>query len=206
METITVSAVTLKSFPFKDRQYIITALSEELGVIGILIKGVSLKQPHKLCFCEPFCTAVWVLRRNRGNLFLFCEGSNADLRLPLRAASEYILTGSRMIKALLRSQLPEKPAPLLYKLFLSFLRNIPRVPCQNTLLACFYLKLLQHEGIFPFFSEGAYPEEISPEERLLFQHLVSVKNFTQIGELRTRKESLEKLEALLFSEYETKVF
>jgi len=200
MEEIQTTAIILRSLPFRDHQKIISAFSKELGMIGLIIKGLSSKKSLKLPFCEPFCEAELVLSKKGGDLFLFKEGSVIDLHLPLRNDLAYIKTSSLMAKAILGSQLPEKPSPSLYTFLTAVLRRIPTASCQKTLLACFYLKLLKHEGIYntPHVSRGG--TILSERERALFLKLAEMRNFSRLEEESVSEGELALAEEIFFEQ------
>lgn len=193
MQHKTTSAIILRSIPFKDHQKIVTAFSKELGLISIIVKGLSSKKFFKLAFCESFCEAELVISKNRGDLFTLNDGSILDLHLPLRQELRYLYTASSMTKAILDSQLPEKPSSLLYTLLSMCLHQIPTFPCLNTLLACFYLKTLKNEGVFPFFSEETLLKTLSDNEK---KHFIDISNMQNFSILRTKETSLEELKKL----------
>lgn len=191
MEYTTTSAIILRAIPFKDHQKILTAFSKELGIISIIIKGLSSKKNSKLHLCAPFCEVELVLSKNKGDIFTFHEGSVINLHLPLRDQLSCLHTASSMVNAILESQMPEKPAPLLYSLLSLSLEQIPKFLCQNTLLACFYLKVLKHEGLFcPEMTANA----ISNKDKENLTTISSVKNFYVLREIRTSLEIIKKIE------------
>lgn len=194
MDYITTPAIILRSIPFKDHQKIVTAFSKELGMISMIIKGLSSKKLFKRPFCESFCEVELVLSKKNGDLFTFQEGSIIDLHLPLRDHLQSLSTASSMVKAILESQLPEKPAPLLYALFSTCLYQIPTFLCQNTLLACFYVKILKHEGIFSLSSEGLMKNSLSEQEKKELTEISNIQNFSTLKRINTRLEVVNKLE------------
>ncbi|MBS0626630.1 MAG: DNA repair protein RecO [Verrucomicrobia bacterium] len=200
MQHKTTSAIILRSIPFKDHQKIVTAFSKDLGLISIIVKGLSSKKFFKLPFCESFCEAELVLSKKRGDLFTLNDGSILNLHLPLRQELRYLYTASSLTKAVLDSQLPEKPSALLYTLLSMCLHQIPTFPCLNTLLACFYLKTLKNEGIFPFFSEEPFLETLSEKEKKHFIDISNVQNFSVLRTKETSREELNKLEQIFLTQ------
>ncbi len=165
-------------------------------MISMIIKGLSSKKLFKLPFCESFCEVELVLSKKNGDLYTFHEGSIIDLHLPLRDNLRHLYTASSMTRAILDSQLPEKPAPLLYSLFSICLHQIPTFLCQNTLLACFYLKILKHEGVFSLLSEDPETKALSEEERNNLTEISDTQNFSILKDRRTSSEELRKLEQI----------
>ena len=196
MQYITTPAIVLRSIPFKDHQKIVTVFSKELGMISMIVKGLSSKKLFKLPFCESFCEVELVLSKKQGDLFTFHEGSIINLHLPLRDQLSQLYTASSMAKAILESQLPEKPAPLLYALFSICLHQVPIFFCQNTLLACFYLKILKHEGIFSLCSEETTEQALSEQEKNNLTNISNIQNFSILKKMKTSSEELKKLERI----------
>lgn len=192
MKQITTEAIVLRSLAFKDRQKILTIFSKEFGIISIILKGLSSKRSFKNSFSEPFCKAEFTLHKKGGDLFTFEEGSILDMHLSLRENLSHLKTSSSMVQALLISQLPERPSEALYTLFSLFLSQIKSFPCQNTLLACFYLKILLHEGISPVFSEDE--NILLEDEKLFFTEITKTKSFAQLREKKISLEHFQKLE------------
>ena len=139
-------SIVLRSLFFKDNQKMITLFSERFGLISLVMKGCSA--PLKTSLSEPFCEAEFFFTKGSSDLRKYQDGAIIDLHLSLRNKLCYLKTASTMTKAFLSSQMPEKPSPHLYALFSSFLKQIPGFAFQETLLACFYLKFLRHEGLY----------------------------------------------------------
>jgi len=191
MNYSTTSAIVLRSVAIKDHQRILTLFSMQFGMISAIIKGLSSKKSFKLPLCEPFCEVDLVISRKHKDLFTLHEGFVKDLHLPLREELRSLATASSMARALLHSQLPEKPAPLLYSLFASCLKQIPSFSCHNTLLSCFYLKLLKHEGIF-----SPHLLEIDDIEKKHFSNIIQLQNFSSLKKLTTTEKEFHNLERL----------
>lgn len=180
MQDLYSKAIVLRSFFFKDKQKILTLFSERFGLISMVLKGVSSKKPSILSLSESFSEGEYVFSKDHSNLFKFQDGSLLNLHLPLRNKLCFLKTASCMSTALLKSQMPEKAAPLLYALFSSFLKQIPSFSSQETLLGCFYLKLLKHEGLY----HSEYEEfPLNSEEQQMLLKITSLPNFLLLKEL-----------------------
>jgi DNA repair protein RecO len=172
-------AIVLRSFPFKDRQKIVTLFSEKFGIISLVVKGISCKKPSTNALCEPFAESEFFFTKKSSTLFRYEEGHLIDLHLALRASLCFLKTASAMSQALLKSQMPEQAAPELYTLFSSFLKQIPSFSSQETLLGCFYLKLLKHEGLHH--AKVNIPS-LSPEEQMQLSNLTLAQSFLRLKE------------------------
>lgn len=168
-------AIVLKSVFFKDNQKIITLFSEKLGLISALIKGYS--SPMKSSLSELFCEAEYIFSKGNSDLRKYQDASILDLHLPLRGKLSYLKSASCLAQSLLSTQLPEKPSPHLYALFSSFLKQIPFFTSQETLLCCFYLKFLRHEGLYH--KECEMPG-LSIEDQSLLGKIAYLQSFEEL--------------------------
>lgn len=146
MKTECCEAIVLRSIEYKERQRIITLFTPTCGLISLIIKGITSKKPHLLSLTTPFSQAEFHFVRGKSDLFYFRDGSLIDEHLLLRSQWHHLDAGSKLLKALLRTQLPGKAAPALYQLSLTYLKQIPFFPHPAPLISSFFLKLLAHEG------------------------------------------------------------
>lgn len=143
-----LKAIVLRAVPFKDRQSILTLISEEKGLISMIVKGLSKKNPHLIASINPLCEAEFVFIEGRTELLRCKEASVIDTHLSLREKYSYLELGMRFAKVLLDTQYPGKPSPSLYALFSSFLKQISAFDAALPALSCsFLLKVLKHEGL-----------------------------------------------------------
>lgn len=139
--------VTLQSIPFEEKARIITVFTKENGLISLIIKGISQKKPSLITLCNPFCLADFIYLKGRSDIFFLKDATILNEHLFLRKNLEYISSAYSMAKAILDSQLPHKPSPDLFLLFLKYLEKIPSFASQENLVCSFLLKLLNHEGL-----------------------------------------------------------
>ncbi|MBS0653333.1 MAG: DNA repair protein RecO [Verrucomicrobia bacterium] len=139
--------IVLRAFDYKDRQRIITVFTQESGIISLIIKGISKKNFRLLSLSTPFSQVEVHFKKGKTDLFRYVDGTIIDEHLRLREQYAYLQTAGGLAQAILQSQLPGKPAPSLYLLFRSFLKQVPLFDNHATLLASFRLKLLRHEGL-----------------------------------------------------------
>lgn len=190
-------AIVLRSFPFKENQKIVTVFSEHFGILSILVKGISSKKSSIHSLCELFCEGEFVFSKGRSNLNQLMDGSLLNLHLPLRDKLSYLKTAASMTNVLLKSQCPETPAPHLYALLSAFLKQIPMFSIQETLLGCFYLKLLKHEGIY---EKEHFLSFILPEEKELLFKICNIQSFKALKELKLNGALFCLLEKSFFQE------
>lgn len=140
--------IVLRSFPFKEREQILTIFTKEQGILSLILKKFSKKNQF-LALATPFTEGEFFYHKGNSTLYRFQDGTVFNEHLFLRNEWKYLELAGEMIRLLIQSQLPEKPAPVLYQIFSAYLKQIPHFPHQTTLLGSFILKLLQHEGILP---------------------------------------------------------
>src|SRR5579872_5211940 len=150
--------IVLRCMPFKENARILTLITLHSGLINIIVKKISRRTPHLLSLTTPFSQGEFFYTKRNSDLFQFQEGSLIEEHLFLRNKLSFLKTAGQMAQALLQGQLPGKPAPLLYALFSSYLKQIPSFDDPEILLGSFYLKILKYEGLiadtqpFPTFS------------------------------------------------------
>jgi len=145
--------IVLRAFDYKDRQRIITLFTQETGLISLIIKGISKKNFRLLSLSTPFSQVEVHFKKGKSDLFRYIDGTIIDEHLRLREQYAYLQTAGSLAQAILQSQLPGKPAPSLYLLFRSFLKQVPLFDNHAALLASFRLKLLRHEGLIALSAE-----------------------------------------------------
>lgn len=192
MQLHSSKAIVLRSLFLKEQQKILTLFSEQFGVIS-LVMPKRAKQAH--CLSEPFCEGEFFFWPSSSDLKKYHDGSIVDLHLGLRNQLSYLKTASAMTKAISQSQIPEKASFPIYTLFSSFLKQIPRFSLQETLLTCFYLKILRHEGLYHKDCEFS---EISKQDKDLLDKVAYLQNFDAL-----KKENVS---PLLFSYVENFFF
>ncbi|MCX6989647.1 MAG: DNA repair protein RecO [Chlamydiae bacterium] len=143
-----LKAIVLRAVPFKDRQSILTLLSEEKGIVSMIVKGLSKSRPHLIACINPLCQAEFIYTEGRSDLLKCVEASVIDTHFALREKYSFLEQGLQLAKILLESQYPGKSTPALYALFSCFLKQIPSFrEALPTLSSSFLLKLLKHEGL-----------------------------------------------------------
>jgi DNA repair protein RecO (recombination protein O) len=172
--------IVLKTIDFRDSERIITLFTKELGLISLIVKGVSPSSLPKLAVTTPFCQAQFFFTRGNSDLFRYRDSTVLQEHHNLRAHFSFLEAAGVMAKALLQTQLPGKPASLLYALFDRYLKQIPTFTQPLPLTISFLLKLLHLEGIL---SLSQLPEEFSTDEKELILSLVESRSFKKLGEL-----------------------
>lgn len=143
----TEEAIVLRSIEFKERQRIITLLTRESGVLSLIVNGIHQKKGSLINLTTPLCRGEFHYRKGKSDLHRFLDGSIADMHLPLRQSYDHLEAASLYLQAIHTSQLPGKPAPILYALCASYLKQLKEFDHPKTLAGSFYLKILKHEGL-----------------------------------------------------------
>ncbi len=172
--------IVLKTIDFRDSERIITLFTKELGLISLIVKGVSPSSLPKLAVTTPFCQAQFFFTRGNSDLFRYRDSTILQEHHSLRAHFSFLEAAGMMAKALLQTQLPGKPASLLYALFNRYLKQIPTFTQPLPLTTSFLLKLLHLEGLL---SLSQLPEEFSTDEQELILGLVESRSFKKLSEL-----------------------
>ncbi len=132
----------LRQIPFQESKQILTIFLPEEGVTSFIAKRSNTGT------FSPICELEFAYRRGRGELHYLFEGRASNSYLELRNTIEQLEYAGEIIQLLLGSQLPGKPAPLLYILTLRYLDRLRFGLKPINLVASFFLKLLTHEGLF----------------------------------------------------------
>lgn len=138
--------IVLRSLDFKDREKIITVFTANRGLISLIVKGITKKRSHLLTLTSPFTQADYHYLIGRSSLYSFKEATPLNTHHYLREKLSHIQAATTFASALLSSQMPGKPAPHLYALTLSYLKQLPQFDTPSSLTASFLLKLLKHDG------------------------------------------------------------
>jgi len=219
-EIITTEAITLKVVNHKERGQIISLYSKEEGLLKLYVT-LSKKTPFTLrALFTPLVRAEFQLTKGRSDFYRFYDGTLLDQRLSLRTALEKIEIASAMAEAIYKMLWPGQASAPLYHLLDRFLTEVATSSQPQSLLAAFYLKLLQHEGIWQtesacitcrkeliegyrykgerYCDKDAPPpaERFSKTEEQLVQQMISLRNFNTLYALQLEEAILEKLTTL----------
>jgi len=215
----------LKSIPCNEFGRITHIFTLDRGIVTFFVKHVSKNRPSIINLTSPLCRAEFVLQTRRSTLRHFVDGMILDLHLSLRQSYEQLNCAGKMLNLILTSQMPEKPAPTLYLLLVTYLRHLPAFFDLASLWASFQLKLLKHEGLLsvedicstcsktrasylvggesrcPRCSENGDSLPFSEQEWKMLLRLFHAKRIHTLKEITVNKELLRKVEIL----YKTKI-
>jgi hypothetical protein len=173
--------VILQTIPYQEHHRIAYVFTQDMGMISLLIPGVS--KPKLLALITPLTQLELVCRKKKSELFFLKEGYLVENYYFLRASWNLLQSAGKLGTVILKSQMPEKKAPKLYQLLTSCLKQLPRFQEPSTLLLLFYLKFLMHEGMIawdlPTLFPYSYPfwTEPVPELKLQLKKLAFSRSF-----------------------------
>ncbi len=139
--------IVLQTLAYRESSRIISILTPQSGIIRLIAQQVSKKKSALIHLTTPLCRAHFTYHIKRSSLYRLIDGHALDLHLSLRGKYAFLREAGTMVRLILASQLQGKPSPLLYRLFLFSLRQLPQMAFPETLRASFLLKLLKHEGL-----------------------------------------------------------
>lgn len=138
--------ITLQSISYKENSKIITIFTKEKGIISLIIKNISSKNPRLLAIASSFCLADFIYYKGKSDIYFFKDANILDSHLFLRKNFTFITTAFSMVKAIIKSQLPYKKTNI-YILFKKFLKKLKTSSSPKTLICGFLLKILFSEGM-----------------------------------------------------------
>lgn len=147
ISTKQTEGICLKSIKFRDNDAIINVFTAEYGLIKLIIHhGCNPRNPfHSLTL--PLTHSEYLYNNGKNEIHRLKEGSLINYNLQLRQKASSLDTACAMARLLLNNLYPEKPAPLLYQLFLYCLEKIPMISDINIIYSLFIIKFLKHEGL-----------------------------------------------------------
>lgn len=188
-----VEGIVLSSIPFQERSRIITLFTTE-GMLKCLVKrGVRL---DRIALATPLTRGHYLLRARKSMLYELIDGTSLDAYLELRSSLARLHQAAYMGRALLHTQWPDKPVPLLYALFQQFLQVLVSDHREQTSWHIYFLiKLLKHEGLLPSHPSGWNQEECGVLMNIAQQRLI--QHFPPLS-----PELTQKVEALFDETFE----
>lgn len=138
--------LVLCNLDYKERERIITLFTPESGLMSLIVKNITRKKSHLLALTAPLTHAEFSYAIRRSELYMFQDGTILNAHYSIRDNLSHIQAATTFANALLKTQLPGKAAPLLFRLTLTYLKYLPTFEDPASLVASFLLKLLKNEG------------------------------------------------------------
>lgn len=168
MQLEKTEGIVLRSLTYQEDARILTLFTKDLGLISLMLKGVSPRSLQKMAAASPFCQAEFVYFKGQSDMLHYRDSTLLNEHLFLRNKLSSLQTAGSLVQALLKSQMPGKSSPALYYLLDTYLKQIPAFVDPLPLLTSFYLKILSHEGVLLLSDLAASPQEQELLEELLF--------------------------------------
>jgi len=176
MGSETSKGLLLQAIPYLGQKKILKILTQDHGLISLMTRSSA----------SPFCIAEWVYKKTQKELSTLTDFSLLDPLLELRQDYTLITAAGSMARDLLRTQMPNKPAP--FTLACAYFKKLPLNP--QMMLASFRLKLLIHEGLLSSDVEPNFSD-------LEWEQLSTLAFARQFSQIQEQKEApLEKIGAL----------
>lgn len=144
--TYYLKGLVLKSQMHQESNCIITIFSEK-GLTNVFVKkGLGKHNKHRTNIIP--ITLIEIIYENKQNyLKVLKDSSLINNYQKIKSNYDNIMTAGNLISAILDSQWPEKPAPLLFSLLINLLENVPIFKNKKLLLSTFLLKIMKHDGL-----------------------------------------------------------
>lgn len=139
-------AFILHALPYRDEDKILTLFTKDSGILKAVVYRAGSKKLSPGA-TDPLTRVEIVLSEGRGELYKAGDITILSQNLKLRDQLDRLRAACAMGNILMQCQLPQKPAPLLYALFISYLEQIPTFKNIPLLVDSFYIKLLRHDGL-----------------------------------------------------------
>jgi len=187
--------IILRAISLNDSKRILTAFLPNEGVISLAARAISPSLGRLTAATSPLSRSELVYRRGRGEVHKLIEATLLSDHLALRSCAERLDCAGEIFQLLLHTQLPGKPAPLLYELTKAYLDRLQTTPSPKNLVASFFLKFLKHEGLFLW--TQTVPPGFNKEEWHLAGLLAASRSFQEIESVLIANNFFKKVKEFL---------
>lgn len=191
-----MEGIVLRSIPFEECSRIITLFTPAMGVCGVMMKEVGKKNLALLNITSVLSISEFQLSGGRSELYRLKDAALIDDFQAIRNDLAKLSAAGKMLKAVLKTQLPSNPSPTLYFLLRHYLEKMKSTTNPDNLYLSFYLKLLGHEGLFPA-EQSLSPIPFSPEEWDTIATFRHCKSFDALSRLPSMNHLEKKLSELI---------
>lgn len=147
MDKMNIQGVITHALAFKEFDRIITVFTPYDGLIKLVVKGALSHNQGQGSTTTPLTLIEALCTRGKSELYSCRELTALNSHLGLRQNLKTLEAAFDMLKVVAATQMPGKPVPDLYQLFLTFLAKLPSAKNPLALSASFRLKTLRHEGL-----------------------------------------------------------
>ncbi len=141
MEKKKVDGILLFAHSYLERKKILKIFTSD-GLLSLFAKKTTLSSLY-----TPFIIGEWIYEKKNKELLPLVDASIINDLSDLRQTYETLFAAGQIADALLKSQLSQKPSPLLYALTIAYFEKLATFEMPQNLVASFRLKLLLHEGL-----------------------------------------------------------
>ncbi|MBS3905346.1 MAG: DNA repair protein RecO [Simkania sp.] len=190
--------LVLRVIPLNDTKRILTVFLPEEGILSLATKTPSSSLNHLATATAPLTCSDFIYRKGKHEVYRLLEASILEDHLLLRSCVNRLHCAGELAQILLKTQLPGKPAPLLYALTKAYLNRLQHSNNPYNFLTSFYLKLLKHEGLLRWSAQCVYCNERSVSyfchgvgtcsmHQTHPSHLLTSREWALIGQLSTAR-------------------
>lgn len=190
-----MEGIILHLLKIGDFDQLLTIFTREAGVIKVMFRGGrdgTLKCTGGGSCASPLTRVEVVYTVGRGELYRGRELTRMESYQTLRQDLSQLNAGCALLEAIRRSQIGEKPVPLLYSLLCLYLNRLTDLSDPGVAVASFYLKILKHEGLIGADCVKDLPEE----EQLLMEFLAGCRNFADLELAKLAPDCLARIREL----------
>ena len=149
-EDLKIEGIVVKALDYEEHKRIFV-LFTETGFLHLITK-LKNQQPHRRLLSSVLSKGEFCYKDSTSSLKTILDGTLVSTYLNYSQSYAHLEAASLHIEVVLRSQLEDKPAPLLYKLLSFHLEKLKQFEDPYLLSSSFMLKALAHEALFNYFS------------------------------------------------------
>ena len=187
--------IVLKTIPYQENGRIVTLFTDTSGVISLFIKRLSIKNLHLQNVTSPLSLSEFQLEKRKSDLYFFQDATLLDPFLEIRRDLDRLTATQKLFGLILKSQPPEKPAPLLFLLLLNYLKAVKTTMAPKNYALSFMTKILRHEGLFPHVQEDTH-FRFEHKEWESMQSLARASSHKELSEITPPAKLEEKIYAM----------
>jgi DNA repair protein RecO (recombination protein O) len=140
--------VILNTINFRDYDQIVKVFTPDEGIIKFILNRANSHKGRQGAIIAPLSRIEFDYVQGKGDLYKCKELCMLNPHLSLRQNLSWLQSGCDLLQVIQISQMENKPAPILYKLLISYLEKIPLLRNPYVLGASLRLKILRHDGLY----------------------------------------------------------
>jgi DNA repair protein RecO len=180
--------VIVKAASFQEKHRLLHVFTPE-GILKLFVKEAFGKKFGNGVWTELLIQAEFVCRPGKEDLHYCQEISIQNTHYSLRQRFETLECAMQLIKAIQMSQAGQRSSPALYRLLVLCLEKLPLMENPQAIAACFYLKLLLHEGLLSLETKEAFSDN---ENQLIFG-LAACRSFADLAQISLPEGFMERI-------------